>query len=105
MDLLKWLQEWYLAQCNPEWEHWPWFGIQNLSNPGWIFSVELKGTAAEAATMPRYERGLGQDDLGDDDWIICQMVGTEFRCNGDPTKLIEMLERFRELVTPYSTTK
>src|ERR1051326_8589232 len=100
MDLLKWFQEWYLAQCNLEWEHGGVIAIQNLDNPGWIFSVELKGTAAQEATMPRYER-----DLGDDDWIICQMVGTEFRCNGDPTKLVEMLERFRQLVTPYGRTE
>jgi Immunity protein 53 len=100
MELLKWFQERLLAQCNPEWEHWPVIKITNLSYPGWIFSVELKGTAAEEAMIPHYER-----DLGDDDWIICQMVGTEFRCSGDPTKLVEMLERFRELVTPYSRTE
>ena len=105
MDLLKWLGEWYLAQCSPEWEHWPVIRIGVLSNPGWIFSVELKGTAAEEATMPDYERGLGPDELGEDDWIMCQMVGTEFRCNGDTTKLIEMVERFRQLVTPYSKTE
>lgn len=97
MDLLKWFQEWYLAQCNLVWEHGRVIGIQNLDNPGWIFSIDLKGTAAEGVVMPHYER-----DHGDDDWIICDMVDGEFRCNGDPNKLVEMLELFRQIVTPYS---
>jgi hypothetical protein len=97
MDLLKWFQEWYRAQCNLAWEHGPVIAIQNLDDPGWIFSIDLKGTSAEGATMPYYSR-----DQGDDDWIICHLEDGEFRCNGDPTKLVEMLELFRQVVTPFA---
>jgi hypothetical protein len=34
-DALAWLMQWYLAQCNQDWEHEFGITIATLDNPGW----------------------------------------------------------------------
>jgi hypothetical protein len=89
------LQEWYSAHCDGDWEHTNGVSIGTIDNPGWSVGIDLKGTSAHSLTMAPYK-----NDLGDDDWIVCQAQDGRFSGLGDPTKLTAILECFRQLVTP-----
>jgi hypothetical protein len=93
MELLKWLQEWYAAQCDGDWEHQNGARITTLDNPGWRVSVSLVDTASAGALMQPYVI-----DLNDDDWVRCEVRDGRFEGRGDPSKLAFRLEMFRSLV-------
>jgi hypothetical protein len=95
MDILEWLQAWYLAQCNGEWEHVHGVTISTLDNPGWRVSISLIDTTARGPKMQPYV-----SDRGDDDWVRCEVRDGMFEGRGDPRKLTFILETFRRLVGP-----
>jgi hypothetical protein len=39
-DDVTWLTQWYLAQCNEDWEHSYGVAIGTLDNPGWSLEVD-----------------------------------------------------------------
>lgn len=43
-NLLEWLQDWYLQQCDGEWEHFYGVKIETLDNPGWYIEIDLNDT-------------------------------------------------------------
>ena len=45
--VLERLQDWYLAQCDEDWEHSYGVKIDTLDNPGWLIDVDLKDTSLE----------------------------------------------------------
>jgi hypothetical protein len=98
MDLMSWLEDWYLAQCNGDWEHQYGVKIDTLENPGWTVPIDLKGTTASGATMQPYNR-----DHSGDDWVICRIQNETFLGDGDPKKLTVILELFRSLVSGRPT--
>jgi len=55
-DNLKWLTQWYLAQCNDDWEHLYGVKIDTLDNPGWSLRIELTGTAMQVSSPHRVVR-------------------------------------------------
>src|SRR5229473_1890902 len=92
MDCLTWLEEWYLAQCDGQWEHAYGVKIDTLDNPGWALSIDLKGTAAGGAHMEPYTSSAGEND-----WVRCEVKDAVFSGHGDPKKLTFILETFRKL--------
>ena len=48
-DDLKWLQQWYLAQCDGEWEHGSALTIGTIDNPGSSVKICLEGTELASA--------------------------------------------------------
>ena len=96
---VQWLQEWYAAQCNGEWEHTRGVTIESLDNPGWLLTVDLVETPlAKAEMTPVRERG------GDDDWLECDIVAGQFRAAGDPAKLMRLFGAFRKFVESQQPT-
>jgi hypothetical protein len=43
-DDLSWLQRWYSAHCDGEWEHGFGVTIETLDNPGWSVKIDVEGT-------------------------------------------------------------
>lgn len=41
MELLRFLQDWYLSQCDGDWEHQLGIDIGTIDNPGWTVKVSL----------------------------------------------------------------
>jgi len=41
MDELRELQDWYLSQCDGDWEHQNGINIVSLDNPGWTVDIAL----------------------------------------------------------------
>ena len=93
MDCLRWLEEWYLSQCDGQWEHAYGVKIDTLDNPGWAVSIDLVGTAASGAAMQPLLSSMGEQG-----WVRCEVRDGVFSGHGDPRKLTFILETFRKLV-------
>lgn len=65
MSELARLQQWYLDQCDGEWEHGYGISIETSDNPGWSLEIELTGTSAKLEVGR--EISLDRDD-DDDHW-------------------------------------
>jgi len=66
MEITAWLQQWYLQQCDGDWEHGYGLHIGTLDNPGWTVDVNLAGTRYSELQGPEikenYELGYSRDE-------------------------------------------
>lgn len=63
--VLDWLQSWYGAQCDGDWEHARGVVIDTLDNPGWAVRIDLQETdLAEREYSPQ------QVDRDEHDWVM-----------------------------------
>jgi hypothetical protein len=100
MSVLAELQEWYLAQCNEDWEHTYGVSIGTLDNPGWSFTVELTGTDLETVNFVERSYGVGVDGhASGNEWLICKVENRKFIGYGGPRKLEEMMTIFLSWAT------
>ena len=88
-DALANLQQWYLSQCDGDWEHSEGVRIDTLDNPGWAFKVDLQGTTLEERPFPNLDRGAGTSD-----WLHCHRTESAFEGYGGPLMLGEMIAVF-----------
>lgn len=92
-DLLTWLQNYYLLQCDGEWEHAYLFKIDTLDNPGWSCEFDLAYTDVENAPFE-----ILKADRTEHDWVFCKVEDRKFKGYGGPQNLIEILTVFRKWV-------
>jgi hypothetical protein len=90
MNALQRLQDWYLAQCNGDWEHAFGVAISTLDNPGWTFEVELTDTRLSNKPFAT----LGRDSDDPQEWIHCSIRDGKFVGACGPRKLEEVIEIF-----------
>ncbi|MFG2115902.1 immunity 53 family protein [Streptomyces sp. NPDC048718] len=93
LNELEWLQSWYTAQCDGDWEHEWGVRIATLDNPGWTVSIDLDETDVADREMPRREIRRGERD-----WIIAWTADGRFKVSCGPGNLIESLGLFRAWV-------
>jgi hypothetical protein len=95
MSTLAELQEWYLAQCNEDWEHTYGVGVGTLDNPGWSLAVDLSDTYLESVKFAEHSYGVGADGHpSGNEWLICKVEKGKFLGHGGPRKLEEMINVF-----------
>ena len=82
------LQQWYLAQCDGEWEHSYGVHIATLDNPGWLIKIDLHGTALADVLFHSVAREH------ESDWFNCRRTDTQFVAAGGPLMLDELLAIF-----------
>lgn len=87
---LQRLTDWYLQQCDGEWEHGYGFGIATLDNPGVSLDIELRGTGLESAHYEEKKDAYATEDR----WMICRVREGKFEARGAPTRLDDMIEEF-----------
>lgn len=92
-DLIAFLDEWYRAQCDGDWEHEFSVTISNASNPGWILTVDLGGTDLEGR---RLEDWSPVDEA--DDWLYCHSDGRTFEALSSVPGLGRVIDAFRRFV-------
>lgn len=97
MDSIEWLQEWYKAQCNGEWEHRHGVSIETLDNPGWTVRIDLSGTSLQDVPMQEIQSSqINHQGLdGNQDWLHCKVESNCFVGAGGPTSLALICETFR----------
>ncbi len=89
-DDFLWLQKWYLAHCNADWEHGSGIHIGTIDNPGWSVKVnllegELENKGFEKIYLERSEHN----------WIFCVVKDCKFEGACGPMNLPEILKIFR----------
>lgn len=88
-DPLTHLQEWYVANCDGEWEHTYGVTIESLDNPGWRVTIDLVGTPLEGRDFETVE--IKRTDL---DWLDCHVQDKKFVAGCGPRNLNELLTTF-----------
>jgi hypothetical protein len=83
------LQQWYLSQCNQDWEHTYGITIENIDNPGWTITVQLADTVLQGIQFET--RIVNRSDA---DWIHCAVSDMQFRGSGGAQNLKEILGVF-----------
>lgn len=95
---LTYLQQWYLAQCDGDWENYLGAGFRVTDDPGWWLNVnltwtDLEGTAPERKVVHR----------SPSDWIETwpgpssgYSPTPNFQAAGGPMNLEEMLQAFQD---------
>ena len=88
-DLLARLQDWYVANCDGDWENQYGITIESLDNPGWRMTIDLHGTALEGREFDGVEimRNLH-------DWLDCHVQDKKFVAGCGPRNLHELLTTF-----------
>lgn len=93
INSLLWLQQWYIEQCDGDWEHTYGIKIDTLDNPGWSIAIDLVQTNLEEESFKKVNI-----ERNEDDWIqICIEDGIFKGCGG-PGNLDEILNIFRDWV-------
>ena len=88
-NTLEALQQWYLAQCDGDWEHSFGVSITNLDNPGWSLDIDLTGTALMSQAFAPIQRLEHETE-----WVSCQRTETQFQGRGGPLMLGELIRIF-----------
>jgi hypothetical protein len=94
MTTLVWLQNWYKARCDGEWEHGQGIRISTIDNPGWQISIPLRGTPYLNEPFEDAKRE------GESDWVVCRKRDGIFEGFGGVNNLQDILETFRSWVDP-----
>jgi len=98
VDNPTWLQGWYLAMCDGDWEHQEGIKINTLDNPGWSLHISLHATYLEELEFERI-----QINRSEHDWIHCERKSFGFEGHGGPLNLNELIGIFRNWATPTLT--
>ncbi len=91
INALEFLQNWYRAQCNGEWEKVKGMTIETMETPGWLVTIDLAETPLSGAGM----RPL-KNERGPSDWIDCRVEHDQFLGMGDAGKLPAILHAFQK---------
>ena len=83
------LEDWYVRQCDGEWEHSFGVKIATLDNPGWSLTVDLAETRKDGAVLEKVfiERS-------ENDWICYRTAENRFEVYCGPKNLSEAVKLF-----------
>ncbi|MEL6382078.1 MAG: immunity 53 family protein [Cyanobacteria bacterium J06626_18] len=93
VDYLKWIQEWYVSNCNGDWEHSFGVTLETLDNPGWSIAIDLQDTALEDKLFQDVEI-----ERTEGDWVLCKVKSRQFKVACGPFNLIEAIGIFYDWV-------
>lgn len=88
-DPLTRLQDWYVANCDGEWEHRYGVTIESLDNPGWRVTIDLTGTPLEDRDFDGVEIKRTEHD-----WLDGHVTDGKFVAGCGPRNLDELLTTF-----------
>ena len=94
MNNFLWLEQWYLQQCDGDWEDTFGIHIETLDNPGWQVRINLQGTRHDA--LPNAVlKVMHQTET---EWMDCRIVAGTFEGTGGPLMLGPILQLFRSWI-------
>jgi len=94
VETIEWIENWFLNNCDGDWEHTWGIEITTLDNPGWQVKIDLQNTNLEDLSI---EYRL--IEVSEIDWYGYKIEDGVFIAAGDPNKLKLILEKFREIAT------
>ena len=99
---LNWLMQWYLAECNDDWEHSYGVKVDTLDNPGWTLKIDLRETDLLGRSFKRVEQGEPASDLEEwrrlGSWLVADVNGDVFDVACGPLDLPAAIQVFRDWV-------
>jgi hypothetical protein len=93
MNTIKWISEWFLSNCDGDWEHLNQIKIFTVDNPGWVIQIDLSGTKYESIKIP-YELF----EKSENDWFGFSIKNGIYDAGGDLNKLDFLVNKFKEIV-------
>jgi hypothetical protein len=90
---MKELENWYLSNCDGEWEHQYGITIESLDNPGWRVLIDLTGTKLERINFEKINNTESESE-----WIVCKVENNKFIGAGGPQKLNRIINIFIDWV-------
>ncbi|WP_299102714.1 immunity 53 family protein [uncultured Winogradskyella sp.] len=93
MEILEWIQDWFQSNCDGDWEHGDAIQITTLDNPGWDVEIDISKTS-----IANLEIKWVLNENGKQDWYGVKIQNQRFRAAGDASKLIYLLNLFREMI-------
>ncbi len=98
VDTLTWLQRWYLAECNGDWEHSYGIKIDTLDNPGWTLKIDLRETGLQGKPFTKIAHGEPTADLEEwrdvGSWWVADVDGDSFEAACGPLDLASVIQVF-----------
>jgi len=98
-DPYDWLQSWYVAQCNGDWEHRHGIRLETMDNPGWLLTIDLVGTPLEGKPFQTIRQGVPCNDLAQwqacGSWRVCEVAESRFKGACGPLDLAAVIDDFR----------
>ncbi len=94
MNNFLWLEQWYLQQCDGQWENSFGIHIETLDKPGWSVRINLQGTAFDG--LPNAE--LKHMQHSDSEWMRCRIVAGTFEASRGPLMLGPIVQLFRSWI-------
>jgi Immunity protein 53 len=91
MTSLERISNWYLSQCNGDWEHSFGVEVQTLDNPGWFVKIDLAETELEEKLFSALVEG---DSASGPHWINCKVESKQFLGAGGAGDLERLLDVF-----------
>ena len=89
-SVLTEFQEWYVSQCDGDWEHGYGISIGTLDNPGWCICIDLEDTDLADVAFTEVKENY-DDDL---EWLVCAKHEAKFSGHGGPRQLERMIHIF-----------
>ena len=90
------LQDWYISNCDGDWEHTYGFKLETLDNPGWAVTVDLNETHQENQSFT--ERKINYEH--DTEWLIVSKAGSKLKGACGPKELESLLTFVAEWLQP-----
>ena len=93
MEIINWLQEWYLKNCDGYWEHSFGIKIDTIDNPGWTVNIDLNETSLENNPFDEVDVKRSNND-----WFHCRVRNNVFQGSGGSRNLIDIIVIFKDWV-------
>ena len=94
---LDWLQGWYGAMCDGDWEHQQGIRLTTLDNPGWSLTVDLLATGLDELPPVAY----CLSERSEHDWVGFKTDSGQWRGACGPLNLTELIAAFRAWAEPH----
>ena len=99
-DSLHWLMQWYLGQCDDDWEHSYGVEIGTLDNPGWTLKVNLTETTLDGRAFTKVMHGEPAHSLEEwqrtGSWWVADVKDGIFEAACGPLDLPAVVGLFRK---------
>lgn len=99
---LNWLVQWYLSQCDNDWEHSYGLELGTLDNPGWTLKIDLSETTLEGRSFTKVQHGEPTDDLDEwhrtGSWWVAEVKDAKLEAACGPLDLPAVITFFQDWV-------
>lgn len=92
--MIDWLQNWYLSQCNGDWEHGYGIKIETIDNPGWELTIDLENTDFQLEDIEWKIIGNFENE-----WYGYKVKNNQFNGACSPLNLTKIIEVFKNMVS------